>query len=157
MLVPVNLLYCMSLGIIEVKHRPWSTLCTAQDIAMLDLHKVSVQDERKTAVLLRPYVQGVLWVTPHVHLIRCSDRDITGDWTWHMFIRGSDVSWGEIRYFHTFWGSIRTMFNCCHDGWQNAHRFSSEGHMTGDWTYGRNSTVIRIVACCLKLWSQWIR
>ena len=30
-------------------------------------------------VLLRPYVQGVLRVTPHVHLIRCSDRDITGD------------------------------------------------------------------------------
>jgi len=92
-------------------------------------------------VLLRPYVQGVLRVTPHVHLIRCSDRDITGDWTWHMFVRGSDISWGEIRYFHTFWGSIRTMFNCCYDGWQNAHRFSSEGHMTGDWTYGRNSTV----------------
>ena len=32
-----------------------------------------------TTVLLRPYVQGVLRVTPHVHLIRCSDRDITGD------------------------------------------------------------------------------
>ena len=32
-----------------------------------------------STVLLRPYVQGVLWVTPHVHLIGCSDRDITGD------------------------------------------------------------------------------
>jgi len=32
-----------------------------------------------STVLLRPYVQGVLRVTPHVHLIRCSDRDIMGD------------------------------------------------------------------------------
>jgi len=109
-----------------------------------------------TTVLLRPYVQGVLRVTPHVHLIRCSDRDITGDWTWHMFIRGSDISWGEIRYFHTFWGSIRTMFNCCHDGWQNAYRFSSEGHMTGDWTYGRNSTVFNISLWVLSRFGRWI-
>ena len=93
--------------------------------------------------------RGVLWVTPHVHLIGCSDQDIMGDWTWHMFIRGSDISWGEIRYFHTLWGSIWTIINCCHDGWQNAHMFSSEGHMMGDWTYGRNRTVYY-----LQQWGQ---
>jgi len=41
--------------------------------------KTMLQEHVSTTVLLRPYVQGVLQVTPHVHLIRCSDRDITGD------------------------------------------------------------------------------
>ena len=43
-----------------------------------------------TTVLFWPYVQGVWQMMPHVHLIGCSDRDITGDRTWHMFIRGDN-------------------------------------------------------------------
>jgi len=30
-------------------------------------------------VLFRPYVQGVLWMMPHVQLNRCSDTDIIDD------------------------------------------------------------------------------